>query len=259
MEAGSARGFLRWAVEILWLPAHTQDGPTAYPAETLDGAPTPRVWALGGNLLGEGWVIPGEIPAGATVIAWSGTLGEGLWERHPLTWMPPGWARLEAALRRVLPGLAARDQRLVLRTHAFHVLGDLHAARRMLEIVTTLGPGAAERVGVVPDPASLFTRAMMPRAKEHAERMAELLPGLVDRDGLALGDLAPADRPLESDDPPEQVTIGEGCLDLGAWVRAVGAAVPRVYVGGDRCSAQGINMAKTLDLIPRAHGRVRVG
>ena len=237
-------------MEVLWLPEHAQDEPTANRAETLAGSPLPGVWAVGGNLLGEAWAVPADVPAGAAMVAWSGTLGEGLWERHPLTWMPLGWARLEAALRRALPGLVARDQRLVLRTHASHVLGDLHAARRVLEVVSTLGPGASERVGVVPDPASLFTRGMLPRAREHAERMAELLPGLVGRDGIVLGDLAASEGPGNDDQPPERAAVGEGCLNVSAWVRALGTAGQRVYVAGDRRGAQALHIEKPLDSTP---------
>jgi len=246
-------------VDFLWLPEHAQDGPIATPAETLEGSPLPGVWAVGGNLLGEEWGVPSVVPAGAAVVAWSGTVGEGLWERHPLTWMPLGWARLEAALRRVLPGLVERGQRLVLRTHAFHVLGDLHAARRFLEVVGTLGPGAGERVGVVPDPASLFTRGMLPRAREHAERMAELLPGLVGRDGLVLGDLTLSEGPGDDDQPPQRAAVGEGCLEVSAWVRALGAAGDKVYVVGDRRGAQSLHIEKSLDSTPTAAGGVGVG
>lgn len=148
-------------MEVSWLPAMHSEG------AAFGSGPV----AIRDNILRDGWSFAPE-RAGLHV-AWSGTMGEGLWEPHPRTWAAPGWGRLEAAIARAGPMFAAGGATLALRTHARHVLGDPHSALRFAQWLNASG-GVGEAGGSVvmlADPIGWLTPGMIEAAEEHLERI----------------------------------------------------------------------------------------
>ena len=120
------------------------------------------------NLLRDGWSFAPERPG--LHVAWSGTMGDTLWEPHPRTWAAPGWARLEAAVTRAAPMFHAAGATLALRTHARHVLGDPHSALRFAQWLNASG-GVGGAVMMLADPIGWLTPGMIEAAEEHLERI----------------------------------------------------------------------------------------
>lgn len=154
--------------------------PTDPPAQgfvpLLDAEEQSTVWAVSNaNPIGEGfdaeaWL--GGVPEGCTrLLAWSGTLDDDLFgSENPMTWLGPGRAALDGLLAAVTPILRDRGQRLVLRPHCRHVLGDATTARSFLD---TLDPAAP--VGVALDIAAVFEPGMLRAAADHCRRTFEIL------------------------------------------------------------------------------------
>jgi hypothetical protein len=149
------------------------------------------------------------LPAGATLVAWSGGLGDALFEADPRTWGPAGWRALEAGLAALEPVLRARGQRLWLRPHARHVLSDPPACRRLASAWPE-GP-----VGVLAEPMGMLTRSMLGLASEHLERSFGALAELAERTGLVLTNV---------EAPPGESAGAQGDLepDAGPCLRRVG-------------------------------------
>jgi len=182
----------------------------------LTGAAIAPVWGanpLAGDPTGAARAIPGE---GGPVIAWSGGLGPGLFERHPATWMPAGrdaWTRFLDAAE---PELARRGGRLLVRPHARHVVSDVTAAASMLA-----GRDPA-RLGVALDPAACFEATMLPDAEDHLRRMFRVLGASAEVVILRSLPAAPAGGDGPGGPPLEPLPLGEGATDpalLGALVR----------------------------------------
>ncbi len=146
-------------------------GPVANPTDRA-------VFVVSGNLLaddGETWAPPPDVPDGSEVVAWSGGLGDALMDPHPMTWLGGpggGWRVLDAACARLAPLLARRSLRLILRTHARHVLGDMQAAMKFC------GGHDPVRFGVLPDVPAMFTRGMLARWEDHLDRMVGVIRAL---------------------------------------------------------------------------------
>ncbi|MFN0010329.1 MAG: hypothetical protein ACKVS8_01665 [Phycisphaerales bacterium] len=175
-------------------------------------------------------------PPNPYVIAWSGSMGEGLFEADPRTWGPRGWAALHAACDAAAPGLEASRRVLVLRTHARHVLSDPRACVKFL----------ADRAGgpfaVLPDAASMIERSMLGMVEDHLDRLFAALggAGIVGPLGCVLANVG-TDGPITDGDgaldqpPTVLVPIHAGAVPVGGliarWQRHLGAGVPVVLVG----------------------------
>jgi hypothetical protein len=133
-------------------------------AMSTEGAPSAFAAFVEGNPLAEGWLVDAEIPT-PRIVAWSGTLAEGLFDDEPRTWMKSGHERFAAFLDGIAPSLEQHRRRLCLRPHHRHVLGDVHGCARLLR----------ERAGgpfeVLLSPADMLAAAMLPQAEDHLVRM----------------------------------------------------------------------------------------
>lgn len=198
------------------------------------------------NLLDEGVTLS---PAGpGRHVAWSGSMGEGLWDAHPRTWTPAGWARLETAVARLAPLFRAAGATLALRTHARHILGDPHSAARFVQTLAAPGQPGAGVVGVLADPVGMLTPGMLAHAEEHLERIFDhlrLVQAAAQGGGLLgvvltnLSDVplspASADTLAIDDGPPmRRAPLHAGRLNPAWLVRGVRELNPAcVYFEGD--------------------------
>lgn len=159
----------------------------------------PRLSAyLDDNPLRDGWSLP---DGGTDVVLWSGTLGDGLFDAHPHTWLGPGRASLDARCAEIDPVLRASERRIVFLPHARHVLSDPPSCR---EFVAAHADGP---FGIALAPARLFEPSMIDDAEDHLVRMVEAIGPLcsmlwledVDRtpDGCAIVPLGAGGLPLE--------------------------------------------------------------
>lgn len=134
------------------------------------------VWAraVGGNPLDENWphreafegIIDGAGDAPRAIV-WSGTTGEGLFEPHPSVWQQGAWDRFTKMIEDASSRSEASGVRLLVRTHAHHVLSDAPRCR-------TLGQAwEGSRVGILLDPRAMIDGSMSPDASDHLTRIAE--------------------------------------------------------------------------------------
>lgn len=102
------------------------------------------------------------------LMAWSGGLGDGPFDRSPRTWMTPGREALAEACDRVTPLLEGAGRRLLVRTHCRHVLSDAPACAAFAK-ARAGGP-----LGVALDPASMLEASMLRGVEDHLERLFAL-------------------------------------------------------------------------------------
>ncbi|MFG0274480.1 MAG: hypothetical protein ACF8QF_05435 [Phycisphaerales bacterium] len=102
------------------------------------------------------------------LMAWSGGLGDGLFDRSPRTWMTPGRDALSDACERLSPLLEGAGRRLLLRTHCRHVLSDAPACAAFAK-ARAGGP-----LAVALDPASMLESSMLGGVEDHLERLFAL-------------------------------------------------------------------------------------
>jgi len=192
---------------------------------SLDGSPLARVAGFNPLAMGPA-AAAAALPDGGLVVGWSGGLGETLFERAFATWMPAGRSSLDAYLDAAEPVLRERGGRLLVRTHARHVISDAQAAVGLLDA----REGA---VGVAFDPAGCLEASMLADAEDHLVRFFELVGGRAEV--IVLGSvLQPAS--LESEEPLVPAALGDGLLDpalLGRLVREHAREDAVVAVVGD--------------------------
>jgi len=149
----------------------TQSSPDG--AGVITAEPTGEIYAhaLGGNPLADGWperarfheLISSTSPT--RVVVWSGTNAEELFAPDPTSWMPAGRERFERFVDAALDSMSD-GVRLLVRTHARHVLSDIPTVR-------TFATGREDApVGVLLDPASMLEPSMIDHADDHLERIA---------------------------------------------------------------------------------------
>lgn len=187
------------------------------------------------------WTLLGEDPFPDAVtgdaVAWSGGVGDGLFGAHPRTWSPRTLDRAIAAAERLAPALARASTRLWIRPHARHALSDAPSITRFARALE------GSPVGLLPDPAALLTAAMLPRADEHLERLAEHAGGLIESGrapGVVLANVAaPAagSDPLAPDDGPplRPAPLHAGAIPLATFASAwrgpcAGPGRPRLII-----------------------------
>jgi hypothetical protein len=197
-------------MRVFLLPRMSQDaGPTEprsivpYPV----GAVSAEIGsAVGGNPLGGGGEVLGELRDGGRVVAWSGWLDAEDGESGRPTWGPAGWSAFEAMCDRVAPVLAQCGSTLCLRPHHSHVLSDPQSC------LTFLRRRGAEGFEVLLDPAGFLAASMVARVEEHFERAAEALGRQVGVAGVVLTNLEAEGRELRAS------PLHRGILDPGMLV-----------------------------------------
>lgn len=112
------------------------------------------------------------------LVCWSGWTGETCFAVDPRAWSVGAWKNLESACEAVQARLAPKHggdapanagASIWLRPHARHVLSDSIRCERFMQ---HLGGSGGGRIGIVAEPAALFTRAMLVHASDHLERSA---------------------------------------------------------------------------------------
>lgn len=149
-----------------------------------------------------------EAPPAGPLVSWSGWAGEqpgltgGVWSAAFETWGPAG----RAAFDKRIDALAGRTDRVLIRPHARHVVSDIPS------VATLARRFEGGSVGVLLEPAALFTPEMLPDADEHLERIAALVPVSA---GVLLSDIERAGDEL-------RLTAGEG--ELGGRLGVIRAS-----------------------------------
>ncbi|MEO1130636.1 MAG: TIM barrel protein [Planctomycetota bacterium] len=183
-----------------------------WPVHVL-GAPTEELGFVDGNpLLDADW----QLPPSSLVVAWSGSVSEAsLFQRDPHTWMSAGREAFDDFLRRIAPELTAREQRLLLRPHARHVLCD---PQRCLSFLRELDEDAP--FGIALDAGAMLEDEMLSKVEDHLERAFEAL-------GRRVHVVVATDVARSSgDDPLRPVPIGQGVLPVSLMGSLIRAHVP---------------------------------
>lgn len=119
---------------------------------------------LSGNLLDADWTLPAGSDGPTTLIAWSGSLADTLFERHPHTWMQPGQDALRRVCDALVEPLVTSGRTLNLQPHARHVLSDPQSAINF----------ARERedgpFGIVLGPTTMLEPSMLGEVEDHLTR-----------------------------------------------------------------------------------------
>ncbi len=188
-----------------------------------------------------------DAPGAETIVVWSGTMaemGDGF-AADPRNWSAAAWGLLREALTQMLASLSGSQtpshnkDRILVRTHAGHIVSDIPSCVRFLELAREVnesvsrGGGGASRktssamVRFLVDPLSMLTAEMAasPAAVDHLTRLCDWLAQLSgDGEPLLAGvGVAPADEPDAR--RAELSKVLEGLLD------ARGVALPRVELG----------------------------
>lgn len=133
-------------------------------AMPTDGSGAPFAAFLDGNPLAGDWFADLELPT-RRLVAWSGSLGETLFEDDPRTWMRPGHDRFAAFCDEVGPALESNGRSLCFRPHHRHVLGDVHATVKFLR------ERAGQPFEALLSPADLLAPSMLETVEDHLTRM----------------------------------------------------------------------------------------
>lgn len=144
------------------------------------------------------------LPEAPLVLGWSGGLGEELFERAFATWMPSGRNALDLYLDAAEPVLRDRGSRLLLRTHARHVISDAQAAVALLDA----RPEAP--LGVALDPAACLEASMLGDAEDHMVRFFDLAGGRAEV--IVLASVHQPASP-EAPEPLAPAPLGDGLID----------------------------------------------
>lgn len=203
------------------------------PIEPLGGG-APLGWANARGLVDPAWA-PEPGWAGAHV-AWSGSLGDGLFEADPRTWGPAGRAALEGARRRA----AELGATICIRPHARHVVSDIPSCQRWLG-VGPRGEALAAGGGLLLDPCAMLTARMLRDHADFLRRAVETLAPLAGVVGVVVCDVAVDEEPAPGPDggpdggpdsgpdggpPLRAVPLGRGVLERGLLVDLVRRAAP---------------------------------
>lgn len=193
-----------------------------------------RLRMLPAHVMERGWSVPGEVGRGETVVAWSGGMAEGLFDAEPRTWSGPGWVRLRETCDRLRPALRERGLRLLLRTHARHVLADVTAAATFLSEQPERD-GEESALGVLVDIGAMFERSMLATAEEHLRRMLSGALALGAAEGIVLSNLREGDASRGARGDAESVgaddaddVMGQSALEWAAWHDAGGLIDPKL-------------------------------
>ena len=112
---------------------------------------------------------------GATIIAWSGTMSDPRddpFAPDPAAWLPASMPALLARLESLEPLLVAQRVRLLIRSHARHILSD---APRCGVLLRAPWRSTHPHIGLALDPAAMVEPSMVPTALDHIRRSLEAL------------------------------------------------------------------------------------
>lgn len=182
-------------------------------AMTTAGAAQVFASFVEGNPLAEGWLVDAELP-GERIVAWSGGLGEGLFDDEPRTWLRAGHERFASFLDGIAPALVAHRRRLCFRPHHRHVLGDVHSCVKMLR------DRQAAPFEVLLSPADMLAPSMRRDAEDHLSRMFAHLGPVAS--GVLLADLEASGEA----DGAAGLRFGEGALPHALVARLLAEHVP---------------------------------
>ena len=130
--------------------------------------------------------------AASRVVLWSGTLGAGLFDPHPATWLAPGRQRLDRLCADLLPAARAAGKTVCFRPHCRHVLSDAPSSLQFLRD----HEGAPVEIAL--SPGSMIEPSMLGVVEDHLERIFETL-GATPRAGRpAVGVCPPARRAIRA-------------------------------------------------------------
>lgn len=123
------------------------------------------------------WPTPiDDVNCPPIVVAWSGTIAEGFFERDPRSWSAESRQRFETVCSRAHERLVRTGRRLLFRPCSRHVLNDAPSALAFLRA------REGQPFGIVFDPAALLEPEMITRkgdrAADHVTRAFEALGGL---------------------------------------------------------------------------------
>ena len=77
-----------------------------------------------GNPLAEASWLADVTAPGDRIVSWTGTLAEGLFESHPMTWLRPGREAFANFCLEIMPQLTASGKTVCFQPHCRHVLSD---------------------------------------------------------------------------------------------------------------------------------------
>jgi len=149
-----------------------------------------------------------ESPPDGPIVAWSGWAGGqprlagGVWSPAFETWGPAG----RAAFDERIGSLARSGARVLIRPHARHVISDIPS------VATLAKRFEGGSVGVLLEPAALFTSEMLRDTDEHIERIAALVSVCA---GVLLSDIERAG---------EELRLIAGAGELAGRLEAIRAA-----------------------------------
>ncbi len=168
---------------------------------------------VGGNPLDGTWLWDLDLPS-QRVMAWSGTLGEELFEPNPRTWMAPGRDALDAFCDQVSGQLTTHGRVLCLRPHSRHVLSDIQTT------LTFALERQDEPFEFALDPVALLEPSMLDTVDDHLTRIIDTLGGRCAM--LLLRDA----RVSDDGESIESVPLGEGVLPRDLVRTLIDACVP---------------------------------
>ncbi len=154
------------------------------------------------------------------IIAWSGTLGDSLFEPQPMNWMQAGQSAFREALDAAAEPLETNGRTLLVRPHARHVLNDIPGTLRFMR------EQSGRPFGIAFDPAALLESSMLDRLDEHLTRSFEALGPVADV--IMIRDIRGEEVERESGNLAECLP-GQGVLPgriLGELLRQMPATVP---------------------------------
>ncbi len=90
-------------------------------------------------------------------------------ERPALSWAAPARAKLDESIEAALTALRPTNIEILLHPLATDLVSDIPSALGVLR------KWSAQPLGLLLEPAALFTESMLPRAEDHLQRMGEAL------------------------------------------------------------------------------------
>lgn len=154
------------------------------------------------------------------IVAWSGTLGDSLFEPQPMNWMQAGQSAFSQAIDSLTQPLETNGSTLLIRPHARHVLNDIPGTLRFVR------EHSGQPFGIAFDPAALLEPSMLDRIEEHVTRSFEALGPIAAV--IVIRDVQRDDDDRESGNLTECIP-GQGVLPgrvLGELLRQMPETVP---------------------------------
>lgn len=160
------------------------------------------------------WLLESRIEGCPRIVAWSGSMASGLFDRDPLSWMPRPREAFCALCDGLAPVLIDEDVRVLWRPHARHVLADPQTC------LSHLRDREGEPFGLAFEPAALLEPEMLPAADDHLARAFEALGPVCDL--VILTNTTIKEQP----ERPESTPLHRGDLDGSLLTRLTERHIP---------------------------------